>query len=296
MQNKDQNDLLSWLGLADTPDWKAARALGPLLSITISLLFVLALFSALAITSQTLFGWPTSNSPTSLGAGTLIVALLGAPFLVWNTVIKQKTVDFQKESHITDRISKAVEQLGAEKTVKKDGKEETVPNIEVRIGGLLSLERIAQDSTRYDKGRDHVRVMEILCAYVRENAPAAKATKSPFPEGCKDADIDAKLLSPPYDWAFTQTSPRSDVQLALTILGRRSAEQIDIERRHVTGKETGHSLDLSHTNLRRADLEGLNFENACFFKAKMEGAFCNGANFSGTNLIEASLVPSAEKE
>jgi hypothetical protein len=40
----------------------------------------------------------------------------------------------------------------------------TEPNIEVRIGAILSLERIAQDSTRYDNGRDHVRVMEILCA------------------------------------------------------------------------------------------------------------------------------------
>jgi hypothetical protein len=84
-------------------------------------------------------------------------------------------VRYQKEGHITDRINTAVEMLGAEKTVKHRstddaGKEvtteETVPNIEVRIGAILSLERIAQDSTTHDRGRDHVRVMEILCAYV----------------------------------------------------------------------------------------------------------------------------------
>ena len=52
----------------------------------------------------------------------------------------------------------------------------------MRIGGLLSLERIAQDSTQNDKGRDHVRVMEILCAYVRENAPASEARDFPLPK------------------------------------------------------------------------------------------------------------------
>ncbi|MDZ7906299.1 MAG: hypothetical protein U5N55_11405 [Cypionkella sp.] len=114
----------------------------------------------------------------------LIVAILGAPFLIWSTVIKHQTLRYQKEGHITDRISKAVEQLGAEKTVKKDEQtvESSEPNIEVRIGGILSLERIAQDSTAHDNGRDHVRVMEILCAYIRENAPASGAKDHDFGE------------------------------------------------------------------------------------------------------------------
>ncbi|MFD1509176.1 hypothetical protein [Lacimonas salitolerans] len=126
------------------------------------------------------------TGPGSLGAGALIAALLGAPFVIWGTVLRQRTVDFQKEGHITDRINKAVEQLGAEKTVKKlvDGQsqETTEPNIEVRIGAILSLERIAQDSTRYDKGRDHVRVMEILCAYVRGNSNAIPPQDYPEPD------------------------------------------------------------------------------------------------------------------
>ena len=119
------------------------------------------------------------------GFGALLVALLGAPFLIWNTVIKHKALGFQKEGLFTDRLSKAVEQLGVEKTVKLAGMnckpvETTEPNIEVRVGAILLLERIAQDSTAYDKGRDHVRVMEILCAYVRENAKASAATAFPL--------------------------------------------------------------------------------------------------------------------
>jgi hypothetical protein len=59
---------------------------------------------------------------------------------------------------------------------------ESLPNIEVRLGAILALERIAQDSTATDEGRDHVRVMEILCAYIRENAPASEAQDHPYGE------------------------------------------------------------------------------------------------------------------
>lgn len=162
-----------WLGITDAPRWWLARRLGILTSVAMVLIFLLALAAAIATLLRSF-----TAAEAGLGTGGLIVALLGAPFLIWSTVLKHQTLRYQKEGHITDRINKAVEQLGAEKTVKLDGKESTQPNIEVRIGAILSLERIAQDSTTYDKGRDHVRVMEILCAYIRENAPASLAEVS----------------------------------------------------------------------------------------------------------------------
>ena len=65
-------------------------------------------------------GTPSLGGGTggSLGLGAVIVAFLSSPFLIWTTILKHRTVGFQKEGHLTDRISKAVEQLGAEKTVK----------------------------------------------------------------------------------------------------------------------------------------------------------------------------------
>lgn len=184
----------------------------------------------------------------SLGAGALVAALLGAPFVVWGTVLKQRTVDFQQEGHITDRINKAVEQLGAEKSVKRDGKETTEPNIEVRIGAILSLERIAQDSTRYDKGRDHVRVMEILCAYVRENSNARAPRDFPLPkwrrlkqdatdeeckvhiEAGKDRFDDGPFRTPKAQkWAKDLPKPRADIAQALLVLGRRTTDQRLVE-------------------------------------------------------------------
>lgn len=266
--------------------------------------------------------WKAIEDPTvtTLGLGGLTAALLGAPFLIWGTVLKHQTVRWQKEGHMTDRISKAVEQLGAEKTIKTqdaDGKtvERTVPNLEVRIGAILSLERIAQDSTTHDKGRDHVRVMEILCAYVRNNAPASDAASSLRQEhervtvgtGPNDPPLTAEQfmekhnipLSEDIDdyisvgaskhWASKLKPPREDIALALRVIGRRSIEQIEYER---TAKFTDgcYCLDLAGSNLQGADLSGLNFANANSRGAFLDGARLNKIDLNGANLLETSAV------
>ena len=217
---KEPNDLLTWLGIAEAPNWRVSRLLGhlagTLIAVLVPLLFFGALLTACVVLYQALAG---AAGGTSFGAGALVAALLGAPFVAWATWLRHRALSFQKEGHITDRINKAVEMLGAEKTVSRlmrqvsyildgerqswfEGREKpyevpggatevarghwqvvsrTEPNIEVRIGAILSLERIAQDSTAYDRGRDHVRVMEILCAYLRENSPASGARNFPLP-------------------------------------------------------------------------------------------------------------------
>ena len=63
---------------------------------------------------------------------------------------------------ITDRINFAVVGLGAEKTVKFEDSvrkivERTVANIEVRIGSLLALGRLARNNLDV-----HAQVMQIL--------------------------------------------------------------------------------------------------------------------------------------
>uniref|UniRef100_UPI002FDE0200 hypothetical protein n=1 Tax=Cypionkella sp. TaxID=2811411 RepID=UPI002FDE0200 len=240
------------------PAWESLSPLALAIIIPLAILwvalFLLAVWAAFWATYQLLQPHAATSSPQTsglgaLGLGTLLGGLLGGPFLIYSTMLKHRTVGFQKEGHLTDRISKAVEQLGAEKTVKRDGREETLPNIEVRIGGILSLERIAQDSTAYDHGRDHVRCMEILCAYIRENAPASGATDHVFGEWepLKDAptaeEREAHLekgkarfgsyhfQSQVCQWAQNLPEPRADIALALRVLGRRTAAQRQAEAR-----------------------------------------------------------------
>ena len=246
-------DVLDWLGLRRTPDFARARWFGAGFTVVLILLFMVALTAAVMVLVHTIgqVSSPEAEGP-NLGVGALIAALLGAPFLIWATVIKQTTLNFQKEGHITDRISKAVEQLGAEKTLKmpKDNGEgtveRTVPNIEVRIGGLLGLERIAQDSTRYDNGRDHVRVMEILCAYVRENAPCLTLT----------------LTEP----LFTAKKTRIDVQTAINVIKRRDRDQRAIE------DLVRYRLDLRSVDFDGADMSKGNFAGAIFWRSRFEAA------------------------
>ena len=172
-----------------------------------------------------------------VGLITALGGLVSAPLgliRVWTTERQTRTAE---QGHMTDRISKAIEQLGAEKSVKKDGTETSVPNIEVRVGGLLSLERISQDSVTYDKGRDHVRVMEILCAYIRNNAPARDAQPLPvdalaaLEEDASEDDLAAYLkeietrTETIREWARKLPKPREDIQIALAIIDRRDAEQ-----------------------------------------------------------------------
>ncbi|WP_435260163.1 hypothetical protein ACSBLW_07245 [Thioclava sp. FR2] len=179
-----------------------------------------------------------TGTSASLGFGTLLAAMLGAPFVIWCAVLKHQTVRFQKDGHITDRINKAVEMLGAEKTVKKKSdndsgaSEESAPNLEVRIGAILSLERIAQDSVTYDRGRDHVRVMEILCGYLRENSH--REAPKEVPSNCAPAsknNIEVAGLAVSargtLTWAEAQDlhRPTSDIGAALSVIIGRTRTQ-----------------------------------------------------------------------
>jgi hypothetical protein len=132
-----------------------------------------------------------------------VAALIGVPFLIWRTLIAAKQTDISREGHYTGLFTKAVEQLGTEKTVKRrdfkpeyqkdaannrildnekkpipltdaDGEpvgdyvayEVSVKNYEVRLGAIYALERIAQDSKR-----DAWPIYQTLCAYIQNNAP-----------------------------------------------------------------------------------------------------------------------------
>src|SRR5829696_7906628 len=94
----------------------------------------------------------------------------------------QRTLKLTEQGQITERFTRAIDQLGA--TDETTGK----PRLEIRLGGIYALERIARDSPE----RDYSTVMEVLTAYVREN------TQAPGPsEGSSD---EASLLDSIRRW------------------------------------------------------------------------------------------------
>ena len=156
---------------------------------------------------------------------------------------------------------------------------ETAPNLEVRIGAIYALERLSQDSER-----DHIQIMEILCAYIRQNAQAQDVA---LPEG-KPTPVDW------VKWASEgQEHPRLDVDVALKVIERRDAKrkQHETDNDYRLGFEraplrkiilTGR--DLNGANLRDAQLQGADLRDA-----QLQGANLGFAQLQGTNLWDAQL-------
>ncbi|SNR97619.1 pentapeptide repeat-containing protein [Blastococcus mobilis] len=217
-----------------------------------------------------------SNARTGLA---LMLTALGATGGLAYTArtyrLGQDAHRLSREGHITDRYSKAVEQLGDEK-------------VEVRLGGIYALERLMRDSPA-----DQPTIMETLAAFVRQHAPAGP--RPPLPtQGSASSAPD---------------HPAEDVQAGLTVLGRRqpvdSEGHIDLQRTNLAGANlrganlAGADLsgaDLAHaflfaTNLTRAELVGANLTDAFLRMANLTGAILDGATLTHGSLSDTQLVP-----
>ncbi|MEM1152057.1 MAG: pentapeptide repeat-containing protein [Pseudomonadota bacterium] len=188
----------------------------------------------------------------------------------------------------------------------------TEPNIEVRIGAILALERLARSRAElageakdldepsdrtsdgiidHDGARDHVRIMEILCTYVKENSPARTARSREWREGERMPSI--------VSWLQTLPKLRTDVQLVLRVLGRRTKLQRDCEGRRVNKVSgdpgwLGFKIDLSGCNLQAAKLahtasQRMHLENADISLSRLEGTDLSFAKLQQTDFSKATL-------
>ena len=134
------------------------------------------------------------------------------------------------------------------------------------------MERIARDSET-----DHWPVMEVLTAYVRENAPWKENSSPSMQVASAASDKQAPAeeeQSPPDD----APNPRTDVQAILTVLQRR-------ERSY---EKEGQILDLRKTNLRTADLRHAHLEEADLRHAHLEEADLGEAHFTQEQINQTS--------
>jgi hypothetical protein len=119
------------------------------------------------------------------GAGTLVASAVAYTGLNFRLA---------REGHITERYTKAIEQLGS-------------VHLDVRLGAIYALERIMIDSVS-----DHPMIVGVLAAFIREYGPAA-----------------APLVGQTADGEQTEPPPAvipdrlrtTDVNAALAVLGRR---------------------------------------------------------------------------
>ena len=192
----------------------------------------------------------------------LVIGLLVVAGGLGGLHFTRKTLLTNQRGQVTDRFTKAIDQLG--RTVDKGAGHEAEPLLEIRLGGLYALERIARDSGRSDDDYIPV-VVEVLGAYIRGNAPL------PVP--------DASGVTIEEERQRTGRKPRADIQTALTVLGRLEPKPpLDLSRVSLGG------ADLSGANLSRANLSGTDLS-----QANLTGANLTGANLTGADLVEANL-------
>ncbi|MFE2056557.1 pentapeptide repeat-containing protein [Streptomyces sp. NPDC056465] len=177
-----------------------------------------------------------------------LIVLFGA-YATWRQLrVSQDGLRATQEGYVTDRFSRAVDQLGSDK-------------LDVRIGGLHALWRIAEQSAR-----DREAIISIQAAYLRTHLPWPPAGGPQSPT----ADVPVNDIAP-------LETRAADAQVALTALG------VLCQHREQSW------VNLSLTDLRRADCDGLWLPEVNLDRACMEVAGLYHANLTQASLVSVNL-------
>lgn len=208
--------------------------------------------------------------------------------------IAENNLKVSKEGQITERFTRAVDQLGA---IDQLGK----PAIEIRLGGIYALERISKESED-----DYWPIMEILTAYIRKNSSGDIAKNKKVTHISMDIQANESTTS-----EFPEARKISlDIQAILTVIGKRihsfnngeskrlnlgltHLEMADLQEAHLEGADLHEAhlevADLQEAHLQEAFFVGAHLEGAYLLKAHLEEAYLQEAHLEGAYLQEAHL-------
>lgn len=172
-----------------------------------------------------------------IGVGALLTFWLNSRIYRVTT----QTFELTEQGHITERYTKAIEQLGDDQ-------------LTIRLGGIYALERTAKDSSR-----DQPTVVEVLSAFVREKSSQGSPPAT---------DIQAAVTTLGRLRRLTGVS-RGDLTGA-------HLQWADLQRADLLGaKLQGADLeraDLQGANLRKAGLWQADLQGAELQEADLQGA------------------------
>ncbi|MEU5242617.1 pentapeptide repeat-containing protein [Streptomyces asoensis] len=213
----------------------------------------------------------------ALGAGLVAVVGLFYTHQTWQQT-RSRDSDQREltwEGQVTDRFSKAVEQIASDKPVEQ-------------LGGIYALERIMRDSAK-----DHATIVEVLGAFVREHAPARYERQvhgrlSYARQRWQAAAARGAVLLGGHAQPYVHLRPTEPVQAALTVLGRRPRDRDEPFELNLGMTNLGWA-NLVEAHLQQASLPLTHLEGAFLIKADLEGAHLEGAHLEGAHLIGAVL-------
>jgi Pentapeptide repeats (8 copies) len=181
---------------------------------------------------------------------------------------------FNRESQITERFTRAADQLGNKEP-------------DIRVGGIYGLECIARDSRR-----DHTPVMEILITFVKEHAKWS-SPYVPLPLERPPADIRAALIVLGRRNTGHEREPLF-IELSGTLLTRADLSDSDFSgsaflQTHLEGANL-IDADFSNSALVGAYLDDATLARTDLNGAALDDASCRRAEFSGADLRDANLT------
>ena len=184
----------------------------------------------------------------------------------WQESQGGRQLELTLSSQMTDRFTKAIDQLGSEKKA-------------VRIGGIFALERIARDSLKEESVNYTLQsIAYTLATFVRESQPKASIHESVYIQMLK-------IRAP-------------DVQAAITVLCRSPLcdNRVNADNASLRNlNRTDLRLDLSRTDLRRASLSGARLDGVNLWGTRLEGANLRRAHLRCAGLSDACVGRSTRR-
>jgi hypothetical protein len=183
----------------------------------------------------------------------MLLATAGGTAALVGIGFTARTYYLARRGQLTDRYTKATAQLASDKLTE-------------RLGGVYALEHLMAESAR-----DHNTVVELLAAFVRENAALPAVDGPPVGPG--------------------RARTAADVQAALAVLGRRP-RRVEPNRLGLANTDLRGAF-MGGARLRGAWLQGANLQDADLRAADLQDARLDAANLTGATLTGARLVGTA---
>ena len=186
-----------------------------------------------------------------------LAQICGGAILLTGLYASFRTLDVSREGQLNELYSKSVEQIGATETGGK-------PKVEVRVGGIYSLGRIANDSQSL-----RFTVYNVLASYIRAHVPFKGDFTKP------------QAVAP-------------DVQAAINVLQGQPVPNWPLWQLDLRGYNLKNGIfqgaDLTDADLRGDDLNGADLRTAMMYSADLRDAHLDGAHVEGTDLRRTILT------
>jgi uncharacterized protein YjbI with pentapeptide repeats len=216
----EKQSMRAWFGFAEPFDWRKRSYLGPLLSvlgiIVVGGLFILAIVAAFKLLGSAVFGGLPQGAGASFGLTGIIVAMIGAPFVVWRAMVAHKQantaenlLELQRAGLFEDRLGKALGNMSARYGFKGVGrnirfttqsdnsfewystKRRSITEKDIQATEWATFEETRVDiesrvaginqmeglAKEYPQAR--ARVTSLLNGYLNQNSPSKTASQSP---------------------------------------------------------------------------------------------------------------------